>query len=507
MVSPATESKKAADANAATAAKEEDAMAKAQDEAQAKEDAMFQALLNSQREILAKLDFGGSNSDMQFVEGPDNLPLVSPQNSGAFDLCNSSEEYDYRYEQYPGVRPPKTHSSHYQSYHRQQQPQYHQQRYHNYQQQQQPYHQGFEQVNVDGIGDDRFILEEIEIASSDGTEDKGPATFDVGSMDASMTRRKRDMEEEMVQTVKKRRNGSNHGAHDSLLPSMDESSSSLDFASLHSTTESSMWKPRRMNDNSHNDHNASESTLKTENKPEMEDDSTKQPHQEEEERRPAPPGRSSRNLWKPRQRRSSELSVEEKRSMWKPRNRSSTPSQDSATSLDVHDLDASTPAEEPKTMHVSIGEGDLKRQCPSRTSSAGSVPSMAPVFQRRCPSRSSSNDSTTSVASMSRVFQRRCPSRSSSNDSAASSVHSLSEALQQSVGSTKSIQEWDKKMGLKRSHSKTMRQSAKSREQLLTFLQKEQQQQQQQAECALPIPQTIAVETIQEEESNLVVEL
>jgi len=37
----------------------------------------------------------------------------------------------------------------------------------------------------------------------------------------------------------------------------------------------------------------------------------------------------------------------------------------------------------------------------------------------------------------------------------------------------KSIQDWDKKMGLKRSHSKTMRQSAQTRERLLAFFNKE----------------------------------
>lgn len=452
MVTPVTETKK--DCSESNKSKQAPEDSKAQDDAQAKEDAMFQALLNSQREILAKLDFGGSNSELQFVEGPDNLPLVSPHNSGEFNLCSSSDDYDYRYEQYHHPEPPRYHP-----YHQHQQQYHHQQAYQC--QQPRPYtefaHQDDVDVDVDGIGDDRFILEEIEIESGD--DEKGPATFDIG-VDPALRRRKRDMEQEMVQTIKKRRNGSHHGrkstVYDNLLPDMDESSSSLDFASLHSTTEASLWKPR--DPTSNKDSCDSESTLKTNNNPPtMEDTTNTKPEDHEDTKRPAPPRRSSRSLWKPRQRRSSEMSVEDKRSMWKPRKRRNSPNHDSATSLTMDDLDSSEQQQtHDKAFHVSITEGDI---------------------------------------------QRRCPSRTSSNDSAAS-VESLSSALQQSLGSTKSIQEWDKKMGLKKSHSKTMRQSAKSRQQLLAFLQK--------TEDNEKVPRTIpAADQQQEEEEKpmVVVEL
>ena len=136
----------------------------------------------------------------------------------------------------------------------------------------------------------------------------------------------------------------------------------------------------------------------------------------------------------------------------------------------------------PRKRESLLSDDDSDRRSIARTVSSGQEDGSQRKKSKRCPSRTSSGDSTTSV-------------------------QSLSVALQQSVGSTKSIQDWDKKMGLKVSHSSTMRKTSKSREQLLAFLQKQEQDDMMAMEEEATIPQTVAVDAKAESQAVIVVEL
>lgn len=417
------------------------------EEHSADEEAAFQALLNSQREVLARMGFGNSNSEILVVDGPDNLPLVSPHNSAHWSYGNDYElefEYDVQYNEqqqgqhmhYPEQQQQQPHyhqhhQGYYDSYHPQQQDHY-------YQQQQ---HASLPRASSPsmGLGDDSFVLDDINIAPANALK------FDAPILPTpSMRRRKRETEQELV--YKKKQRPSATTCSDDVLPGpseldhLDESNASLlledlDFAAKEeSQDQEESEKPAAEEE---------PAAVKKSVEPSgsMDDDSAPPLSSVTVRRRPPLPKRSSRNLWKPRRRSSADISIEERRSMWKPRslkrNSSNASSQlhDSCASLQLEDL-ATTTVEDPSSVHqVSLLDGDLMDE------SAQTLPA---VPRKRLPSRTSSTDSNTSV-------------------------QSLSMALAQSRGSTQSIQEWDKKMGLKRSHSKTMRQTSKSREQLLAF--------------------------------------
>jgi hypothetical protein len=433
-------------------------------------DEAFQALLSSQRDILAQLNFGSSMSELQFTDGPDNLPIVSPNASAEFH--SSYADYDHCH--------------------------YHREREHQYRYPTFDDDMGFQQVgshHLFGVGDDGFILDQITIGPG---EAKGPAMFDIHP-DFQMRRRKRATEQELMGYVaqrKKRRNGSSevdtppyasYSSHEpscsgDLLPGLsdladlDESSSSLmlndlDFPSIHSEKDASMWMPRErtVTENSFDDDRyclIPTNTLVTRSSPDAdikpakstqvdamdtdEEDLTKN-FMEEKSARPRPPRRSKRSTWKPKRPASSgqdsmtDISLDDKRSMWKPRIQSSTstPSSNnnSCDSLQLEDLELD---KRPGTMTVSIQSDSMDGDNIDNDGDDA----------RHCPPRTCSSDSTMSHGS-------------------APTVKALSVALQQSIGSTKTIQAWDREMGLKRSHSKTMRLSCKSREQLLAFLKHE----------------------------------
>lgn len=450
MVSPAPDASNSNTASSSEAAKKP---TKTPEEIQEAEDIAFKLLLDSQRKILSKLDFGNSNSELQFVEGPDNLPLVSPHNSAHFTAND-----DYMYQQQ-------------------------QQKYNNYSQfppQQNPSNGGFAQdSSTIGLGDDRFILDSINIGSTgsgNAYEDqlrRQRKREQQGRVDTTMTWRRN----------KKRRNTPDVTAYDNLLPTpaaladLDQSSSSLLLDDLN-------VKPK-----------AVPTTVSPKKEKDVMDTSCGEDGQPtaqiyinmEQRNRPPLPGRTgSRDSWKVRrhpsgeriprrpsseriqrrrsgdriqrrisgdrvQRRpSADMSIEDKRAMWKPRRgrRASAISGESDQSLHVEDLNTTN---------------------------------------MTTPEPSQANQVSMDNMDMSSSSRKRCPGRTYSSDSAGSA---LSDALQQSIGSTKHIQDWDTQMGLKRSHSKTMRQSSKSREQLLALFTKEQQDMQAMDQEA-NIPQTI----------------
>ncbi|CAB9497117.1 expressed unknown protein [Seminavis robusta] len=424
-------------------------------------DEAFQALLSSQRDILAQLNFNNSSSELEFTEGPDNLPIISPHASYShYDPQYPSFEEDMGF---PGE---------------------------SYQQ-------------TVGVGDDRFILDQITIGPG---EVRGPEFFDATRPDMRMRRRSRETEQELMGRVaqrKKRRNDNMTSTFsttpaptfcDDMLPGpseladLDESSSSLllddlDFPSIHSNTDPGMWKPRERavtEDSCDETLNEEASTPEMDSKPAAAQDDMDIAEDKAEETistdeqpslkpcvsmdrdngRPRPPRRSQRSLWKPRSRDSftAGMSVADRRSMWKPRKRvsaASTGLNDSCASLQMEDLETprrsvprtvSSQSSQRSAMQVSLTDGDL--------------------------------DHDTACADDEADFKQSV-SRTYSSDSAFSrggtpTVKALSSALQQSIGSTKTIQEWDRQMGLKRSHSKTMRQSSKSRERLLAFFESDQ---------------------------------
>ena len=405
-------------------------------------DKAFQALLSSQRDILAQMDFGGSTAELQFTEGPDNLPIVSP---------NASAEFDNSYSGY----------------------QYHQQSQHYYQEslgESESHHSV-------GVGNDRFILEQISIGH--GAAARGPEFLDDDA--ENRMRRKRETEQEFMEVVAQRKKKQRRGSitfttsnqepsfSDDLLPSpcdleLDDSAASLllddlDFPSIHSHTESSMYGSEEFT-----------TEIEPEEKPVVKDepvaDAASAVEEDKEKVTPptrAPRRRSQHNMWKPRART---LTDESATAM-----SITTTSSDSCVSLQVEDLESpvrcvsrnpSSSQSQQKTLQVSVMDGD--------DMDASELP---PVR-----SRADTDDST-------------------SSSSSPPTVKALSVALQQSIGSMKNIQDWDKKMGLKRSHSKTMRLSSKSREQLLAFFTNDQQGD----SVDDPNPSTVLDDTAHEEQA------
>ena len=388
-------------------------------------DEAFQTLLSSQRGILKKMNFGNSNSEMQFTDGPDNLPLVSPHASAEFE--NSYSGYHYH-------------------------------------QQSQYYYQEtlLEESTRHSMsrGNDRLFLESIAL---------GPEIFD-DETEARM-RRKRETEQEFMEVVaqrrrKKQRRGSvtiitkpKPSLSDDLLPGPgdldldlnfdDDSANSLlledlEFPSMHSRGASNTSAAPEIYEELPMEE-TNDDELET---PTVEDEPAIDVAIPKPEDPPSAPERSQLNMWKPRPRKSvTEGSATDANSAKKADQKAekvtpkapekvcnSVPMSDSCDSLKVDGLSSpmrgvsrtSSSQSQPSTMQVSARDGDMDLD-------------MAAVR-----------------------------GRANSSDSAAD-PQALSVALQQSIGSMKSIEEWDKKFGLKRSHSKTMRLSSKSREQLLAF--------------------------------------
>jgi hypothetical protein len=392
-------------------------------------DEAFQALLSSQRDILSRLNFGSSSSTLEYVEGPENLPIVSPNNSAEFNTSQSDYGHHYENTYEDGLR-----DSHHSM----------------------------------GVGDDRFILDHITVEAVEAT---GPQVVDFEA--AARMRRKRECEEELVEFVsrKKRRNTTSRSTtYDSMLPEpddlaeLDDSSTSLllddlDFPSIHSATAADLIEPGvAPSPESPVEEDAStsgtEKVTEASSSMDTSDESLTIKASNYDEEAPAeperaavaatevivPPKRSQRDLWKPKRRHTiaapphdaMEITSEESDSM-----NASLRIEDLETPARVVSRNPSSNSQQ-KTLHVSVLEGE-----------------------------DDDDDEEDSVHST-----QRSPSLSSSSGSlgAAPTVEALSAALQKSIDTTKSIQEWDRKMGLKRSHSKTMRLSSQSRQKLLQLL-------------------------------------
>jgi len=451
------------------------------------EDAMdeeaFQALLNSQREILAKLGFDDSASELPYAvtnaDGTEEttVMVVSPN-------ASYNDHYDGQEDVYYPPPPPMSYSnshsySNNSNYRRPSHPNeryYYPQGYARHysrpQQQQQDYEEEYPQEEEEedageyyyreslresqhslGVGDDSFILDhQLTIDSP------------------KMKQRKRQTEQEFMEVVQQRKQKKQRRG--SFTPSfadddttevvdnneLDESSSSLllddlDFPSIHDDTESSMYRPRE----DPLEQEAKES-LATNNK---EEEQTSEPSSEGSIKKK----RSQRGMWKPR--RPSQVFVEVVK---EDTNTTIKPTlNDSCVSLQLEDLmppATTTPAtstqSQPKTLQVSIlndGEDEDDED------DSGDDVTMA------CDE---DDDDMASSTRTSPSRRRRCSDSSYGNPPL--SPRSMVAALQHSLNSTKTIQEWDRKMGLKRSHSKTMQLSCKSREQLLAFLRQEHEQ-------------------------------
>lgn len=375
-------------------------------------DDAFQTLLSSQRAILGKMNFGNSTPELQLTEGPDNLPLVSPHASAEFE--NS-----------------------YSGYH------YHQQSEYYYRET-----LGESRPSIE-LGNDRLILDSIAL---------GPELFDDET--ENRMRRKRETEQEFMEVVaqrrrKKQRRGSvtiitrpEPSFSDDLLPGpgdlaldldLDDSSDTslllddIEFPSMHSRRASSTSAAPEIFEELPSAENNSHMEA-----PVIEDEQAEGIDSANPE--PAKPAlaQSQQNMWKPRSR----TSVTEEPMVDTP----STDADQKAAAKPLETGNDSTPTSDSSVAQPVVeGIGSPMRGV-SRTSSS--------------QSQKMSGDMDSDMAEI------RC--RANSSDSAAD-PQALSVALQQSIGSMKSIEEWDKKFGLKRSHSKTMRLSSKSREQLLAF--------------------------------------
>jgi len=377
-------------------------------------DAAFEKLLSSQRGILAKMEFGNSSSEFQFSEGPDNLPIISPDASADFD-------------------------SSYTGYH------YHQQSQHYYQ---------------ESIRDGQFISEQL----SDVDNGFGPEIFDDGT--ELRVQRKRQTERELMEVVaerrrKKQRRGSikftptpepnfttdtlspEPSFSDDMLPSpcdldLDEDPLLLDdleFPSIHSTTDASLSLADIARDDADDDDLTDEEKESNDGFASMEQEPIKEMETtiKPKEKVRSPPKRSQKGLWKPRATPSPE--------------KEESPSSSSNMTVNIATTSKDDVPETPVATVTSFFTGEA--QTPVR------IVSRNPSSQSQSSATSSSDDD---------------------NDDGVltpPTVQGLSVALQKSIDTMKSIQDWDKKMGLKRSHSKTMRQSAQTRERLLAFFNKE----------------------------------
>ena len=376
-------------------------------------DDAFQTLLSSQRAILGKMNFGSSTSELQFTEGPDNLPLVSPHASAEFENSYSGYHYhqqsEYYYRETLGESRPSLE-----------------------------------------IGNDRLILDSIAL---------GPEIFDDET--ENRMRRKRETEQEFMEVVaqrrrKKQRRGSvtiitrpEPSFSDDLLPGpgdldldldFDESSDTslllddIEFPSMHSRRASlASTAPEIFEELPSVENNAGMEA------PAIEDETV----EDIDSAKPEPV---------------KQVLAESQQNMRKQRSRPSVTEEPVAEMPATEDADQKSAAKPQETKGDSTPTSD---SCIPAQVVEGTESPMRGV------SRTSSSQSQQSRGDMDADMEEiRC--RANSSDSAAD-PQALSVALQQSIGSMKSIEEWDKKFGLKRSHSKTMRLSSKSREQLLAF--------------------------------------
>lgn len=325
-----------------------------------------------------------------------------------------------------------------------------------------------------GVGDDDFILDEITIEPCDT---RGPEVVDFEGAAKNQRKRQPDRSE---RAVKKRRRSSGAQYCADLLPGplelndLDDGASTsslllddLDFPSMHE--DASAWERRDTNQESFDSTGGEQDAMVEE---ELADDSIADKYTKEASAAVADGGNSDVSA------HTEDFSRRAKREMWKPRKRTVMDEKlNESESLDTSDMDCS----------LQIEDLEFPTRRVSRTRSSESQQKTLHV------------SSTESMDDSNKIMSP--PSLSPSSSREGPTVEQLSKVLEKSNGSMKLIQEWDRKMGLKRSHSKTMQLSRRSREQLLAFLKKEKEVGDKQPEQTLS-----AVPEKQETEKPAVVE-
>ena len=376
-------------------------------------DEAFQALLASQRDILSQLKFGNSSSELNYSpEG--TTEDAATATSAAVVSPNASREFNTGDEYQDYHEDLKSGSTH--SY---------------------------------GVVNDKFILDHntIEISAAEG-----PEVLDFEGDDTSAKIQKKREAEATDRTTKKRRRNSSAQYFADLLPGpselndLDDADSAstnnflllddLDFEGIidDADADADLWEPYD-HTKFYNEHEVEPKTNGENDKKEAPAETTAETAHDDDE----------------------SITMEEA---------TEAPLRRTVTEDSAPNASKEKEKQSADDMECSIQIEDLefpKRRCVSRSSSS--------LSQQRNLNASNSIISDDSAPSTPISSRRPSLPRSSSKDTP--TVEQLSRVLQKSSDSMKLIQDWDRKMGLKRSHSKTMQLTCKSREQLLAFLQKD----------------------------------